>query len=67
VISFKNQTGDKAYDYLQEAIPNLLITNLEQAGYLHVATWERMRDLLKQIGKEDENQKTNHSGKKEDK
>ena len=53
VISFKNQTGDKAYDYLQQAIPNLLITNLEQAGYLYVATWERMRDLLKQIGKED--------------
>ena len=53
VISFKNQTGDKAYDYLQEAIPNLLITNLEQAGNLYVATWERMRDILKQIGKED--------------
>jgi len=53
VISFKNQTGDKAYNYLQQAIPNLLITNLEQAGFLYVATWERMRDLLKQIGKED--------------
>ncbi|MFB0565873.1 MAG: protein kinase [Candidatus Aminicenantaceae bacterium] len=53
VISFKNQTGDKAYDYLQEAIPNLLITNLENTGYLYVATWERMRDLLKQTGKED--------------
>jgi len=52
VISFKNQTGDKAYDYLQEAIPNLLITNLENTGYLYVATWERMYDLLKQIGKE---------------
>ena len=53
VISFKNQTGDNAYDYLQEAIPNLLITNLENTGYLHVATWERMRDLLEQSGRED--------------
>jgi serine/threonine protein kinase/Tfp pilus assembly protein PilF len=53
VISFKNQTGDKAYDYLQQAIPNLLITSLEQTGDLYVVTWERMRDLLKQIGKKD--------------
>lgn len=54
VISFENQTGDKAYDYLQKAIPNLLITSLEQTGDLYVVTWERMRDLLKQIGKKDE-------------
>jgi len=53
VISFENQTGDKAYDYLQKAIPNLLITSLEQTGLLYVATWERMSDLLKQMGKED--------------
>jgi serine/threonine protein kinase/Tfp pilus assembly protein PilF len=52
VISFENQTGDKAYDYLQKAIPNLLITSLEQSKYLQVTTWERMHDLLKQIGKE---------------
>ncbi len=54
VISFKNQTGDKAYDYLQEAIPNLLITNLENTGFVHVATWERMRDLLVQSGRGDD-------------
>jgi len=53
VISFENQTGDETYDYLQKAIPNLLITSLENTGYLHVATWERMRDLLKQMGKKD--------------
>jgi len=52
VISFKNQTGDKTFDYLQEAIPNLLITSLEQSKYLRVTTWERMKDLLKQIGRE---------------
>ncbi|MGD8538947.1 MAG: protein kinase [Candidatus Aminicenantes bacterium] len=53
VISFENQTGDDSYNYLQKAIPNLLITNLENTGYLYVATWERMRDLLKQMGRED--------------
>ncbi len=51
VISFVNQTGDKAYDYLQDAIPNLLITNLEQSKYLRVTTWERMLDILDQMGK----------------
>ena len=51
VISFENQTGDSSYDYLQKAIPNLLITNLEQAEYLQVTTWERMHDLIKQTGK----------------
>ncbi len=53
VISFENQTGDSAYDYLQKAIPNLLITSLEQRGSLYVATWERLRDLLKQMGKDE--------------
>ncbi len=53
VISFKNLTGDKTFDYLQEAIPNLLITNLENTGLLYVMTWERMHDLLGQIGKKD--------------
>jgi serine/threonine protein kinase/tetratricopeptide (TPR) repeat protein len=53
VISFKNQTGDPAYDYLQQAIPNLLITSLEQSKYLRVIPWERVYDILKQMGKED--------------
>jgi len=53
VISFENQTGDEAYDYLQKAIPNLLITSLEQTGGLYVMTWERMHDLLAQVGKKD--------------
>lgn len=53
VISFENLTGDSAYDYLRKAIPNLLITSLEQSKYLQVITWERMQDLLKQAGKHD--------------
>jgi len=51
VISFVNQTGDHSFDYLQDAIPNLLITNLEQSKYLRVASWERLHDLLEQMGK----------------
>ena len=52
VITFQNQTGDLAYDYLKAAIPNLLITSLEQSKHLHVTTFERLRDLLRQMGKE---------------
>jgi tetratricopeptide (TPR) repeat protein len=55
VITFENQTGDKAYDYLQEAIPNLLITSLEQSQAIRIASWERLRDLLKRLGKGDQN------------
>jgi serine/threonine protein kinase/Tfp pilus assembly protein PilF len=51
VIHFENQTGDSAYDYLQEAIPNLLITSLEQSKSFRVTSWERLRDLLEQMGK----------------
>jgi serine/threonine protein kinase len=53
VISFENQTGNEAYDYLQDAIPNLLITSLEQSPYLRVTTWERMHDLMRQSGRMD--------------
>ncbi len=53
VMIFKNLTGESNFDYLSEAIPNLLITNLEQSADLQVMTWERMHDLLKTLGKED--------------
>jgi tetratricopeptide (TPR) repeat protein/TolB-like protein len=53
VISFTNQTGDASYDYLQEVIPNLLITSLEQSDDLSVVTWERLHDLLVQMGRSD--------------
>jgi len=50
VFGFKNQTGDASYDYLQEAIPNLLITSLEQSGRFRVTSWARLNDLLRQSG-----------------
>jgi hypothetical protein len=52
VISFENQAEDNSYDYLSKVIPNLLITSLEQSGNFYVTSWERMHDLLKQMGKE---------------
>ncbi|MHC4727986.1 MAG: protein kinase domain-containing protein, partial [Planctomycetota bacterium] len=51
VISFENMTGDSTYNYLQNVIPNLFITSLEQSPYLRVATLARLRDLSKQTGK----------------
>ncbi|MBC8183766.1 protein kinase [candidate division KSB1 bacterium] len=54
VISFENHTGDIRYDYLQVAIPNLLITSLEQSSELQVATWDRLKDLLKQTEMKDD-------------
>ncbi len=54
VISFENHTENAAYDYLRKVIPNLLISSLEQSGYLRVATWERLHDLIRTMGKEEE-------------
>jgi serine/threonine protein kinase/tetratricopeptide (TPR) repeat protein len=53
VLGFKNQTGDAGLDYLREAIPNLLITSLEQSKHLRVASWQRLRDLFRQSGKDE--------------
>jgi serine/threonine protein kinase/Tfp pilus assembly protein PilF len=53
VISFENHTEDAAYNYLRKVIPNLLISSLEQSGYLRVVTWERLADLIRHMGKED--------------
>ncbi|HUU38934.1 MAG TPA: protein kinase [Candidatus Desulfaltia sp.] len=54
LISFENQTGDPSFDYLQDAIPNLLITSLEQSDLFRITSWERLRDLQKQLGKGDQ-------------
>ena len=53
VISFENQTGDKNYDHLRKVIPSLLRTNLEDMDLFYVVTDERMRDICKQLGRED--------------
>jgi tetratricopeptide (TPR) repeat protein len=52
VINFENQAGEEEFDDLGISIPNLLMTSLEQTGFFHVVTWERMRELLKRKGEE---------------
>jgi len=52
VIGFKNQSGDAGLDYLREAIPHLLITSLGQSKRLKVTSWERMKDLLRNSGRD---------------
>jgi tetratricopeptide (TPR) repeat protein len=55
VVGFENLTGEESYDYLKRAIPNLLITSLEQSKYMNVMSWERLNDLAaKAEGKEGE-------------
>ena len=50
-ISFENLSGDTTLNYLQKAIPTLLETRLEQSRYLQVVTQERMRDIIRNMGK----------------
>ena len=45
IVGFENLTGEASYDYLKKAIPNLLITSLEQSRYLDVVAWEKLSDL----------------------
>jgi tetratricopeptide (TPR) repeat protein len=52
VIGFKNQTGETDLDYLREAIPHLLITSLGESKRLKVTSWERMKDLLRNSGRD---------------
>jgi serine/threonine protein kinase/tetratricopeptide (TPR) repeat protein len=51
VVGFENQTGDPKFDHLRKAIPELIITNLENMGRFQVTTWERMQDVLKLAGR----------------
>src|SRR4030067_2285140 len=39
------------YDIYQKTIPSLLITKLENTGYFYIVPWERLFDLLKEMGK----------------
>jgi len=52
VMSFKNLSGENDLAYLSVAIPNLLVTSLQETGQLDVITWERMHDLARAAGKE---------------
>jgi tetratricopeptide (TPR) repeat protein len=51
VMAFKNLSGKEDLGYLSVAIPNLLITSLQETGQMEVITWERMHDLARAAGK----------------
>ena len=52
VMTFKNLSGENDLAYLSVAIPNLLITSLQETGQLDVMTWQRMHDLARAAGKD---------------
>jgi tetratricopeptide (TPR) repeat protein/tRNA A-37 threonylcarbamoyl transferase component Bud32 len=54
VVGFDNQTGDPRFEHLRRAIPSLIITSLENTGRFKVVTWERMKDVLSQSGRKNE-------------
>ncbi len=60
VLPFENQTGDTGLDNLQVAIQDQLITSLDQSKYFHVVTRMRIKDLLRQMGKQG-TEKADHS------
>ena len=52
VIGFANKSGDPGLDMFREAIPRLLITSLGESKRLKVTSWERMKDLLRNSGRD---------------
>jgi serine/threonine protein kinase len=53
VMYFEDNTGDEAAKWLSRGLPHMLITSLEQIPELHVIGYQRLYDLLKELGKED--------------
>jgi serine/threonine protein kinase/tetratricopeptide (TPR) repeat protein len=53
-LPLSNETGDPRYDIFQKSVTDLLIVKLEQSDQFRVTSWERLADLLKQVGRESE-------------
>ncbi|MFC1502309.1 protein kinase [bacterium] len=54
VMYFENLTDDSDLDIMQKSIVNLLITNLSRYEELGVVSSQRLFDLLKSVGKEND-------------
>ncbi len=50
VIDFKNSTGESKNDYLKEAVPEILATNLARSDRITVLERDRVRKILKESG-----------------
>ncbi|MBP1732452.1 MAG: serine/threonine protein kinase, partial [Deltaproteobacteria bacterium] len=51
-ISFENNTGDASLGYLRGVLPDVLGSSLEDSKYLRLVSSDRLRELMKQIGKD---------------
>jgi eukaryotic-like serine/threonine-protein kinase len=51
-VSFENKTGDESLGYLHNVLPDGIGTTLEDSKYLRVIPSGRMRELMKQVGKD---------------
>ncbi|MBP1732456.1 MAG: serine/threonine protein kinase with repeat [Deltaproteobacteria bacterium] len=51
-ISLENRTGDESLAYLRNVLPEVLGTTLEESKYVRVIRFDRIRELMKDVGKD---------------
>lgn len=49
IMDFQNTSGKHDLDYLQNAIPEMLITNLAKSGHLNIVERGRLQDAIKEM------------------
>ena len=51
-ISLENNTGEGSLEYLRNVLPGVLSTTLGDSKYIRVTRSDRVRELMKQVGKD---------------
>ena len=64
VLPIKNYTGDESLTHLQDALTNLIVSDLYQSKYIRVLTAERMNKILEDMNKLDADSYTTEDLKK---
>ena len=49
VVDFRNTGNDKSYDYLEDTIPEAIITYLAKGGNVEIVERSRLKDALKEL------------------
>ena len=49
VVDFRNTGNDESYDYLENTIPEAIITYLAKAGNVEIVERSRLKDALKEM------------------
>jgi len=49
VMYFKNNTGDKNFDYWRSALSDLIVTDLSQSKHINVLSWEKLYNVLNDL------------------